>query len=58
MILVGERRWRAVRLPRPQTIPAIVRSERDLAPGERLLLQLAENDERSGLSLLERARGY
>ena len=57
MILVGERRWRAARLAPIETVPAIVRSD-EISAGDRLLLQLAENDERSDLSLLEQARAY
>ena len=57
MILVGERRWRATRLAELPTIPAIVRTD-EISPSERLVLQLAENDERSDLSLLEKALAY
>src|SRR5262249_14432368 len=57
LILAGERRWRAARLAGLAAIPAIVRRE-EMSPTDRLLIQIAENDERSGLGLLERARAY
>jgi ParB/RepB/Spo0J family partition protein len=57
MILVGERRWRAAQIAGLVTIPAIVR-EGAILPADRLLLQIAENEERAALSLLERARAY
>jgi len=57
MILVGERRWRAARLAGLAAIPAVVRRE-EMSPADRLLAQIAENDERSALSLLDRALAY
>ncbi len=57
MILVGERRWRAAALAGLATIPAVVRRE-EMPPADRLLAQIAENDERAGLGLLERALAY
>lgn len=57
MILVGERRWRAAQLAGLATVPAVVRGG-EMPAFERLLLQLAENDERTALSLLDRARAY
>jgi len=57
MVLVGERRWRAAQVAGLETIPAVVR-EGEMAAADRLLLQIAENDERAALSLLERARAY
>lgn len=57
MILVGERRWRAAKLAGLTTIPAVLRTE-EISPADRLLLQIAENDERAALSLLERSRAY
>jgi len=54
MILVGERRWRAARLAGLATIPAVLRGG-EIPAADRLLLQLAENDDRASLSLLERA---
>jgi ParB family chromosome partitioning protein len=57
MILIGERRWRAARLAGLATIPAVVRAG-ELSPADRLLLQLAENDDRAPLTLLERALAY
>ncbi len=57
MILVGERRWRAAKLAGLATVPAVVRRD-EITASDRLLLQIAENDERSPLGLLERARAY
>ena len=57
MILVGERRWRAAALAGLATIPAVVRRE-EIPPADRLLAQIAENDERAGLGLLARALAY
>lgn len=56
-ILAGERRWRAARLAGLASVPVVVRLD-PLTRDERLLLQLAENDEREDLSLLDRARAY
>jgi ParB family transcriptional regulator, chromosome partitioning protein len=53
-ILFGERRYRAAAEAGLATIPAVV-DDRPLAGLDRLAVQLAENDERNGLSLLERA---
>jgi ParB family transcriptional regulator, chromosome partitioning protein len=55
LILYGERRYRASRAAGRTTIPALL-EDRDLDPAERLLCQLAENDVRQDLSLLERAQ--
>jgi ParB family transcriptional regulator, chromosome partitioning protein len=57
MLLVGERRWRAARLAGLAAVPAIIRRE-EMSPADRLLVQIAENDERSPLGLLERALAY
>lgn len=57
MILAGERRWRAAALAGLATIPAVVRRE-EIPPADRLLAQIAENDERAGLGLLDRALAY
>lgn len=57
MILVGERRWRAAKLAGLATLPAVIRHE-EIPAADRLLLQIAENDERSALGFLERARAY
>jgi ParB/RepB/Spo0J family partition protein len=59
MILHGERRYRAFRLLGRSSIPAVLHP-RALKPAERLIAQLAENDNdhRYGLSLLVRARTY
>jgi ParB family chromosome partitioning protein len=59
MILHGERRYRAFRLLGRSSIPAVLHP-RVLKPAERLIAQLAENDNdhRYGLPLLVRARTY
>ena len=59
MILHGERRYRAFRILGRSSIPAILHP-RALKPAERLIAQLAENDDdhRYGLPLLVRARTY
>lgn len=54
-IIAGERRWRACKLARITTIPAIVREiNNQLA----LELALVENIQRQDLSVLEEASGY
>jgi ParB/RepB/Spo0J family partition protein len=57
MILVGERRWRAARLALLATIAAVVRTD-EISAADRILVQLAENDDRAELHLLERALAY
>jgi ParB family chromosome partitioning protein len=54
LILYGERRYRASLAAGRTTIPALL-EEGALDPAERLLRQLAENDVRQDLSLLERS---
>lgn len=51
-VIAGERRWRAAKLAGLQTVPAIVRSAKQL---ERLELALVENVQRVNLSPLEQA---
>jgi len=57
LVLFGERRLRAAVLADRETVPAILRTD-PLPPVQRILLQIEENDERSPLSLYERARAY
>jgi len=59
MLLHGERRYRAFRLLGRTSIPAVLRPE-PMTPVERLLAQLAENDDdcRHSLPLLARACAY
>ncbi len=57
LVLFGERRLRAAARAGRETVPAIVRTD-PLPPVQRILLQIEENDERSPLSLYERARAY
>jgi ParB family chromosome partitioning protein len=52
MLIAGERRWRASRLAGQKTVPAIVRTMKDL---ERLEIALIENVQRVDLSPLEQA---
>lgn len=52
MIIAGERRWRASKIAGLQTVPAIVRSLREL---ERLEIALIENVQRVDLSPLDQA---
>src|SRR5262245_42837693 len=54
-LVAGERRVRAAKLAGLAEIPAIVRELTDL---QVLGVQLSENDQRSGISPLERAAGY
>lgn len=54
-ILVGERRWRAALQAGHGTVRAIVRLD-PLSPADRIMLQLAENDDRAPLSIFERAQ--
>jgi ParB family transcriptional regulator, chromosome partitioning protein len=54
LILFGERRYRASLAAGRSAIPAFI-EDGELEPAERLLRQLAENDIRQDLSLLERA---
>jgi ParB family chromosome partitioning protein len=51
-IIAGERRWRAAQLAKLETVPAIVRSLKEL---EQLELALVENVQRVDLSPLEQA---
>lgn len=51
-IVAGERRWRAARLARLATVPALVRTTKEL---ERLELAIVENVQRVDLSPLEQA---
>lgn len=53
-ILVGERRWRACQRAGLATVRATVRHDL-LTPTDRLMIQLVENDDRSPLTLFERA---
>ncbi len=55
LILAGERRWRAAQLAGLATVPVVLREPPKDAT-ERLVLQIAENDVREDLSLLDRAR--
>ena len=52
MIIAGERRWRASKLAGQKTVPAIVRTAKEL---ERLEIALIENVQRVDLSPLEEA---
>ncbi|HEY1835789.1 MAG TPA: ParB/RepB/Spo0J family partition protein [Candidatus Saccharimonadales bacterium] len=52
MIIAGERRWRAAQVAGLETVPAIVRTAKDL---ERLEIALIENVQRVDLSPLEQA---
>ncbi|HUD10326.1 MAG TPA: ParB/RepB/Spo0J family partition protein [Candidatus Saccharimonadales bacterium] len=52
MIIAGERRWRAAKIAKLKTVPAIVRSHQEL---ERLEIALVENVQRVDLSPLEQA---
>ncbi len=52
-IIAGERRWRAAQIAKLETVPAIVRSTKDL---ERLEIALVENVQRVDLSPLEQAQ--
>lgn len=52
MIIAGERRWRAAQVAGIETVPAIVRSAKDL---ERLEIALIENVQRVDLTPLEQA---
>lgn len=54
-IIAGERRWRASKLAKVETIPAIVR---DIEDQLALELALVENIQRQDLSVLEEAGGY
>lgn len=55
-IIAGERRYRAARLAGLATLPVIVRES--LSDFDRLALQLLENGQREGLSLLDTARSF
>lgn len=55
VIVAGERRWRAARLAKLATVPAIVRPWVDAEVGA---VQLVENLQREDLQPLERARAY
>lgn len=52
MIIAGERRWRASQVAGLETVPAIIRSSKDL---ERLEIALIENVQRVDLTPLEQA---
>lgn len=52
IIIAGERRWRASKIASLKTVPAIVRTSKEL---ERLELALVENVQRVDLSALEQA---
>lgn len=52
MLIAGERRWRASKLANQKTVPAIVRTMKEL---ERLEIALIENVQRVDLSPLEQA---
>lgn len=54
-IIAGERRWRASKLAKMGTIPAIIR---DIDDQLALELALVENIQRQDLTILEEARGY
>lgn len=56
-LIAGERRWAAARLAGLETVPVVVREDA-IAPSDRLMLQLDENDGelRRSLSLYDRAR--
>lgn len=54
-IIAGERRWRASKLAKMGTIPAIIR---DIDDQLALELALVENIQRQDLTVLEEARGY
>jgi len=54
-IIAGERRWRAARIAKLPTVPAIVR---DYSDGERLQVALIENIQREDLNPIEEALCY
>src|SRR5205814_10095577 len=54
-LIAGERRWRAAREARVESVPAVIREAGDR---ETLLLGLVENVAREDLSPVEEARGY
>jgi len=54
-IVAGERRWRASKLAKQATIPAIVRN---LSDKEAIEIQVIENLQRADLSPIEEAEGY
>ncbi|MFB3924189.1 MAG: ParB/RepB/Spo0J family partition protein [Terriglobia bacterium] len=54
-IVVGSRRFRAAKLARKETVPAIVRT---LSDREALELQITENLQREDVKPLDEARGY
>lgn len=54
-LIAGERRWRAAKLLKLETIPAVVRTANEQ---ERLELALVENIQRSDLNSLDEARAY
>lgn len=57
VILVGERRWRAAKLAGlPELLCVVV--EKEIAPEERLMIQLVENALREDLRPVEQARAY
>lgn len=54
-IIAGERRWRAARMARLETVPVLVR---ELTDQQALELALVENIQRKDLTPLEEATGY
>jgi ParB family chromosome partitioning protein len=56
VVIAGERRWRAARLARLDTVPAVIRER--LEAREELSLALVENLQRSDLTPLEEARAF
>jgi ParB family chromosome partitioning protein len=55
VLIAGERRWRAARLLKHETIPAVVRTANEV---EKLELALVENIQRSDLNALDEARAF
>lgn len=55
MIVAGERRWRAAKIARLDTIPCIVKEYR---PQQLIEIALVENLQREELNILEEARAY
>ncbi len=55
VLIAGERRWRAAKLLKQETIPAVVRTANEV---ERLELALVENIQRSDLNALDEARAF
>lgn len=55
-IIAGERRWRAAKLAKLDTVPVIVRDDWD--DKKAALIALLDNIQREDLSFIERAHGY